>query len=173
MLIKDDVTPRHFDLNQYYTYKYSHRLQPLDVARGVVELAHVIQTTLGDTLRQYSMVKKMAIQLQAIEATKGVVTFGHDIQSQADLARKLVGTCWRKRNGVETIVFRDEPSFDYHYSLKPGWSRHEYSLGRSLGSMILHWKMDNFNARCKFADDFSHFVEADDLQFTWYLEWAP
>lgn len=68
VLIKDDVTTFNFDLNQFFTYTYSHRLQPSAVRQSINELAEVIKSTLADDHRQYSMVKKLAIQLRATEA---------------------------------------------------------------------------------------------------------
>jgi hypothetical protein len=204
VLIKDDITPRQFDLNQYYTYEYPHRLQPLEVAEAIEKLAEVLLKTLADHRRQYSMVKKLAIDLEAIQASRdgnvevGLLrevldeirsaqalglsdrnraerpsSFGDSIQTQEDLASKLPLTSWRKRNGVEVIVFRERPRFDYKHSLKPGWSSHEYSLDGKLGGMTLLWKMDNFKARCQFSRAFTQFVEAGDATFTWSLEWAP
>ena len=68
ILIKDDVTQFNFDLNQFYTYQYSHRLQPSSLRQAITELANVIKTTLADENRRYSMVHKLAIQLQAMKA---------------------------------------------------------------------------------------------------------
>lgn len=68
VLIKDDVTQFNFDLNRFYTYEYSHRLQPSSVRHATKDLAGVIKTTLFDENRQYSMTKKLAIQSQAIKA---------------------------------------------------------------------------------------------------------
>jgi hypothetical protein len=68
VLIKDDVTQFNFDLNQFYTYQYSHRLQPSLVRRSIAELADVIKATLADQNRKYSMVSKLSLQLQALKA---------------------------------------------------------------------------------------------------------
>ena len=68
ILIKDDVTHFNFDLNQFYTYQYSHRLQPSLVKQSIGELADVIKATLNDENRQYSMINKLGIQLQAVKA---------------------------------------------------------------------------------------------------------
>ena len=42
VLIKDDLTPFYFDLQQFYTLEYSHRLQPSQLARSVDQLAGVM-----------------------------------------------------------------------------------------------------------------------------------
>lgn len=94
VLIKDDVTTFNFDLNQFFTYSYSHRLQPSAVRQAIGELASVIKSTLADERRQYSMVKKLALRLQAVEAaSKGNVEAGllkeliSEVRSSAGLAR--------------------------------------------------------------------------------------
>ena len=47
VLVKDEVTSFNFDLNQYYTYEYSSRLQPTAVQNSVNELSKVIRATHG------------------------------------------------------------------------------------------------------------------------------
>jgi hypothetical protein len=69
VLIKDEVTPFYFDLNQFYTYTYSHRLQPSQLRKSVAELAEVIKSTLADTEKRYSIVRKMSLQMSLIQAT--------------------------------------------------------------------------------------------------------
>jgi hypothetical protein len=71
VLVKDDVTHFNFDLNQYYTYEYSHRLQPSSVERSIGELGEVLRATLRDGERKYSMVAKLSLQLQASKAAQG------------------------------------------------------------------------------------------------------
>lgn len=68
VLIKDDVTSFNFDLNQFFTYQYSHRLQPSAVEQSISELSDIIQATLKDDNRQYSMVRKLGTRLRAVEA---------------------------------------------------------------------------------------------------------
>lgn len=68
VLIKDDITPISFDLNQYYTYEYSHRLQPSKLQSSIVELSDVLRSTLEDEKRSYSMVNKLALDMQATKA---------------------------------------------------------------------------------------------------------
>lgn len=200
VLIKDELTPFYFDPQQCYTLEYSHRLQPSQVAQSVEQLASVIRETLQDDLRRCSMVKKLALDLGAIEAAKGgnlevsllkellgeiravrglqagrsscAVTFGHAIRSPQDLAAKLIGSCWRKGNGVEVIIFKSGGQFYYNHAAQAEWSAHDYQLGPQFGAMELHWRMDNFRARCEFAKDFGSFVEVSDLRYTWTLEWC-
>jgi hypothetical protein len=62
VLIKDQLTPYNFDLNQFYTYTYSHQLQPSQLRKSINELAEVMKSTLADTEKQYSMVRKMSLQ---------------------------------------------------------------------------------------------------------------
>lgn len=68
VLIKDDITQFNFDLNQIYTYEYSHLLQPSSIERSIGELADVIKATINDESRRYSMVSKLSIQLQVVKA---------------------------------------------------------------------------------------------------------
>jgi hypothetical protein len=173
------------------------------VTRSVEQLAGVIRETLQDDLRRYSMVKKLALDLGAIEAVKGgnlevslltellgeirairgsqagvvgrasrTATFGHAIRSPQDLATKLVGSCWRKGNGVEVVIFKSGGQFDYNHATQAEWSVHEYQLGPQFGTMVLHWKMDDFRAKCEFSKDFGSFMESSDLRYTWTLEWC-
>jgi len=77
VLVKDDVTQFNFDLNQFYTYQYSHRLQPSLVRRCISELADVLKATLADEKRGYSMVTKLSLQLGALQAvSEGNVEVG-------------------------------------------------------------------------------------------------
>lgn len=71
VLIKDDVTTFSFDLNQFHTFEYSHRLQPLAVRQSVKNLSTVIDATLADTEKRYSMVARMSLQAAAERASKG------------------------------------------------------------------------------------------------------
>ncbi len=70
VLIKDDVTQFNFDLNQFYTYEYSHQLQPSSLQRSIPEMADVIRATLTDEERRYSIVGKLSLQLQAMKAAE-------------------------------------------------------------------------------------------------------
>lgn len=71
VLIKDDITHFNFDLNQFYTYQYSHLLQPLSLQTSVGDLAKVLAATLSDETRKYSIVHKLSLNIQALEAAKG------------------------------------------------------------------------------------------------------
>jgi hypothetical protein len=62
VLIKDGITDFNFDLNQYYTYEYSHYLQPTAVSRSVQELSVIIKKTISDSDRRYSIVNKLSLQ---------------------------------------------------------------------------------------------------------------
>lgn len=70
VLIKDDLTPFQFDLNQYFTFEYSHRLQPSFVKQSIDELKKVIESTSLGSSKPYSIVRKLSLDLGAIEATK-------------------------------------------------------------------------------------------------------
>ncbi|HTE28474.1 hypothetical protein [Flavitalea sp.] len=65
ILIKDDITSQYFDLNQYYTYQYSHLLQPSQLQKSIKELSLVIEQTINDKERRYSIAKKVGIKHQS------------------------------------------------------------------------------------------------------------
>lgn len=189
VLIKDDVTQFSFDLNQFYTLEYCHRLQPSAVLQSVDKLAGVIRATLSDQCQQYSMVKKLALQIQAAEAeSKGNVEVGllrellaevrssstfrrssvarnaprfffPEISSQFELGRMLVGTTWRKRNDVEHVIFHNKNVFYNNHAGHPMWRENSYSLGEALGSMTLGWSVAGLSAPCRFNDQFNEFTE--------------
>ena len=68
VLIKDDLTEFQFDLNQYFTFTYSNRLQPSTLARDVDELSRILSETLKDSQKRYSIVARLGIELTAIKA---------------------------------------------------------------------------------------------------------
>ena len=43
LLIKDDITDFVFDLNSYFTYNYSHRLQPLELKKDIKGIEKLIK----------------------------------------------------------------------------------------------------------------------------------
>lgn len=70
VLIKDDLTEFQFDLNQYFTFTYSHRLQPSNLARNIDGLCQTLTETLSDKRRKYSIVTRLGIELTAIQASE-------------------------------------------------------------------------------------------------------
>lgn len=86
VLIKDDLTTYTFDLNQQYTFDYSHALQPTRLRQEVNSLADVLRRTLNDSERRYSVIRRMSISLSAMKAIKG-----GDLQTEIllDVQRKL------------------------------------------------------------------------------------
>lgn len=68
ILIKDDLTTYTFDLNQQYTFNYSHYLQPTILRKEIKNLANVIRQTLNDREQRYSIIKRLSISFSAIEA---------------------------------------------------------------------------------------------------------
>ncbi|HEU4931433.1 MAG TPA: hypothetical protein VFT48_05100 [Pyrinomonadaceae bacterium] len=61
VLIKDDLDDYVFDLNQQYTFSYSHYLKPTTLRHDIGKLADVIRRTIDDTERRYSLVKRMVV----------------------------------------------------------------------------------------------------------------
>jgi hypothetical protein len=68
VLIKDDLTEYNFDLNQQYTFTYSHLLQPLALRRDVDQLSDILRHTRTDTERRYSLVRRIGVTMSAVEA---------------------------------------------------------------------------------------------------------
>ncbi len=74
VLVKDDLTPFAFDLNQFFTFTYSHQLQPKTLRTQIGELATVVAGTMKDALKRYSIASKLAISRSATEeSAKGNV----------------------------------------------------------------------------------------------------
>jgi hypothetical protein len=59
VLVKDELTSFTFDLNQFYTYTYSHKLQPVTLRTQIDELATVLAGTMRDENRRYSMASRL------------------------------------------------------------------------------------------------------------------
>jgi hypothetical protein len=66
--MKDEMTSYNFDLNQHYTFNYTHTLQPIILRKEIKFLADVIRETLNDKAKRYSLVKHMSISVSAIKA---------------------------------------------------------------------------------------------------------
>ncbi len=73
VLIKDEITSINFDLNQAFTFTYRHKLHPSQLKEDIGSLAQIIKATNQDEDRSYSLVKKLSIQLQVVEAAEGNV----------------------------------------------------------------------------------------------------
>lgn len=88
ILIKDDLTKYAFDLNQQYTFTYSHRLQPIQLAKEVKQLVDVVRRTRADQERRYSIVGRLSLSFATIEAAKG-----GDVQAEMlmEIKRSLAG----------------------------------------------------------------------------------
>ncbi len=91
------------------------------------------------------------------------------IRSQEDLGELLVGTTWKKRNGVELVRFWDYSTFFYNRVGNLQWGENSYFLAGTVGEMTLVWNVDGFRAPCRFNDQFSQFVECDLPDCTWTL----
>jgi hypothetical protein len=85
VLIKDDLTNYTFDLNQQYTFDYSHSLQPTKLRKEVKLLADVLRLTLNDSSQRYSVLRRMSISLATIKP------FAGDAQTEIllDIQRQL------------------------------------------------------------------------------------
>jgi len=65
VLIKDDLTSFPFDLNQHFTFTYSHKLQPKTLVEEVGKLATVLAQTMEDRARRYSIPSRLALLAKA------------------------------------------------------------------------------------------------------------
>ena len=91
-LMKDDLTTYTFDLNQQYTFDYSHSLQPRTLHKEVQSLAGVIRRTIEDSERRYSIVRRMSVSISAIKAMSESDLRGNlpvDIQGSKDLLKTI------------------------------------------------------------------------------------
>lgn len=196
VFIKDDLTDFSFDLNQYYTFGYSHRLQPSALKNAILNLSKVICATLADTTSNYSIVNKLALQTKATEESySGNLEVGLlqellgevraikktsninrpqentfislNIQNRLELPQKLVGTTWRKKEGLEEIYFDSETEFIYSSVGIQKWFRNDVNFTNDNTIMDLIWRHDNFVARCKFDSIYSSFTEQDGTR--WFL----
>jgi DNA-binding CsgD family transcriptional regulator len=94
ILIKDDLTSVNFDISQFYSFEYSHKLQPSELKYAIVDLTNIIKNTLKDQHRLYSIVNKIGVQMQSIREVKSgnlEVSLLKDILSEIRyLSRKQV-----------------------------------------------------------------------------------
>jgi hypothetical protein len=198
VLIKDDVTSFNFDLNQYYTFEYSSRLQPTALQNSVKELSKIIEATLADSVSNYSMVAKLALRQRAVEAASGgnlevellqevlgevrllkrqrnkgafpieeVQRAFLEVPDPSELPERLIGTTWRKRNGLEEILFLSEDTFAYCSVGIQQWLLNDVSFDTTSGTMELTWRHDGYLAHCHFDTGHSYFTESNGE--TWFL----
>lgn len=198
VLIKDEVTTFNFDLNQYYTFEYSSRLQPSALRVSIKELSKVIKSTLNDDVLNYSMVSKLALRKRVVEAasegslevrmlqeilveirsirTQGLKSgFTMDrppnvflkITHPSELKEKLIGTTWRKKEGLEEILFTSTDTFAYTSVGTQKWLVNDFSFDAKTGIMNLTWRHDNFQSTCRFDSVYSQFTEHNGE--VWYL----
>jgi hypothetical protein len=81
------------------------------------------------------------------------------VTAQDDLYRALPGTTWRKRNGIEHVIFRNAGLFYNNHAGYPSWRENYYRIESAFGRMTLTWTVDNFTTACVFNKNFSKFTE--------------
>ena len=198
VLIKDEKTSFNFDLNQYYTYEYSSRLQPTTLQASVKELSKVILATLADDASNYSMVAKIDLHKRARDAAlegsveaellqellgevrllkrpgqRGFLPVEDeprprlDIRHPSQLPVKLVGTTWRKKSGMEEILFVSEQEFAYCSVGTRKWLDNDVKFDATSGIMELRWRHDGYQSLCRFNAGYSQFTE--DNGERWFL----
>lgn len=91
------------------------------------------------------------------------------VRSQLDLSELLVGSTWRKANGIELVRFWDAATFFYNRVGELHWTENSYFLGEQFGEMTLVWNVDGFRAPCAFLNEFSAFCECASPNHTWAL----
>ena len=92
-----------------------------------------------------------------------------DAESPTDLRSKIVGTTWRKKNGLDTIFFQDQSIFLHSSGKNTDWTENTCTLDSTLKTMTLTWRSDGFQAKCRFYNKFSRFVEEEIPECTWFL----
>lgn len=198
VLIKDELTSFNFDLNQYYTYEYSSRLQPMGLQAAVKELSKVIGATLADNARNYSMVMKMALRQRADDAAssgnvevellqevlgevrllkrqkeKGTLPVEEgprmllSVSQPAKLPEALIGSTWRKKGGLEEVLFLSEERFAYSSVGIQKWIENDYIFDPTKETMVLTWKHDGYRSPCRFDAGYSQFAENNGER--WFL----
>jgi len=198
VLIKDELTQFNFDLNQFHTYQYSHRLQPTALKRAVSDLADALRATLADNERQYSLVSKLALRLRAVTAARdgnvevdllrellaevrrtsredlGAKTTSpryvfSDIREPADLAEMLPGTTWRKKNDLEHLIFAAEGRCYNNHAGHAHWRENTYKVSDQVGTMTVQWSVDGVESTCRFNAEFNEFVEEENPEGIWFV----
>ena len=86
------------------------------------------------------------------------------VSTQDDLYRALPGTTWRKRNGVEQLIFKDGGLFFNNHAGHPAWRENYYRIETTFRKMTVMWSIDGFTTGCTFAEDFSSFSEDSDAE---------
>lgn len=196
VFIKDDLTEFNFDLNQYYTYEYSHRLQPSVLKETIQNLSKIINATLADNTSNYSIVNKLALQAKATEATfsgnleVGLLqellsevrtikmtsaigsfsenpTISLNVQNKTELPEKMIGTTWRKKDGLEEVYFTSQEHFIYTSVGTQKWTQNDVSFNPLSSIMYMRWRHDNFVSHCKFDSTYGVFTEDDGTR--WFL----
>jgi hypothetical protein len=190
VLIKDEQTSFNFDLNQYYTYEYSSKLQPTVLERSVKELSKVIKATLADDVSNYSMVSKLTLYRRAVDAaskgslevellqellnevrmfkkpsnigkfvTEETIRVSLNFQDPGQLSEKIIGTTWRKRSGLEEIMFVSDKVFMYSSVGTLKWLENDVKFEKQPGLMKLMWRHDGYRSICRFDSRYSEFTE--------------
>jgi hypothetical protein len=142
VLIKDDITQFNFDLNQFFTYEYSHHLQPSALETTIKDLADVISATLSDNNRKYSMVSKLSIQLQVQRAVD-------DGNIEVSLLKELLS---------EVRSSRTQQSYRSQFSRSPKFSFSQIKSRSDLSKLLIGstWRKKN---------DLEHIIFVDDTTF--------
>ena len=87
VLVKDDVTASEFDTRGFFTFTYSHKLQPSTLKVEINRLKSVIRHTLDDTDKRYSIVRKLSLTA-AIEAQPGDTQINM-LHEMLDIVRRI------------------------------------------------------------------------------------
>jgi len=88
-----------------------------------------------------------------------------DIYNWNELSVGLVGSTWRKKNGLEEIYFVSENIFSYTSVGRQEWLENDVSFDIKNRIMHLKWRHDQFICKCKFNENFSKFTELDETNW--------
>src|SRR5262249_24516583 len=79
----------------------------------------------------------------------------------------LVGTTWRKKDGLEEILFLSESIFAYCSVGVQKWLENDVSFDTAFGTMELNWRHDGYRSPCRFDAGYSQFTESNGER--WFL----
>jgi hypothetical protein len=115
-----------------------------------VRISGYAPTWLRETRIYFDLTSRTIAELIGIllRITAGREMTLSSVTSQDDLHRALPGTTWRKRNGIEHVIFRNAGLFYNNHAGYPIWRENYYRIESAFGRMTLTWTVDNFTTGC-------------------------
>ena len=139
LLIKDDLTEYAFDTGDHSTVTYNHLLQPRGLKANVNEISKFIVSTMKDSSRRYSMVRRLEIVQANIKAA-------HEGDAQSGLLIELLNEVRNLRKQRFSSP-KPSPLYTPDTSETDTLLNYESTMRRLWGTDILPKDMDmNMNA---------------------------